>query len=366
MKRYLGITLLLFLCILLSGQSVDLKMRRLEYIQSLLEQKRQEIESMQEELDALSRNRESYEIEYQQKLRDLETLQSEEQVITRALRESEQRMELSKAELDQMSDLWCRQFNHFFIQQYSSSSSRENIIDKEYLPLIITQTKEKIDENQELLDAVLQNIERNRASQQRIRAQRDRESRIASNYVDEISRLDSMIATLSEEEQEIYREFQSLEESRRNLETMITHFQEESARAEVSYQFTTPRLIWPLKGEVISTFGEVHDEYHNISILNNGIDIQVAGAEEVKAVDFGIVVFAEAFKNYGKLIIIDHQNGYFSLYGNNGNLLVTKNDEVSLGQVIGIAGKDNGSDNYLLHFELRRHSKPVDPLAYLE
>jgi septal ring factor EnvC (AmiA/AmiB activator) len=357
---------MLLLYVLISGQSVDLKMRRLEYIQSLLDQKRQQIEAMQEELEDLSRDRESYEADYEQKLNDLEILQAEEQVITRTLRESEQRMELSKAELDQMSDLWCNQFRQYIISQHTSNASREDIIDKQYLPLIIVQTKEKIDENQEFLDAVLQNIEKNRVSQQRIREQRNRESRIANEYVDEISRLDNRITALTEDEQEIYREFQSLEESRRNLETMIAHFQAEGSGAALSYEFTTDRLIWPLRGEVISSFGEVHDEYHNISILNNGIDIQSSEADEVRAVDFGVVVFAEAFKNYGKLIIIDHQNGYFSLYGNNGNLLVTRDEVVSLGQTIGVAGRNNGSDSYLLHFELRRHSKPVDPLAYLE
>jgi septal ring factor EnvC (AmiA/AmiB activator) len=64
------------------------------------------------------------------------------------------------------------------------------------------------------------------------------------------------------------------------------------------------------------------------------------------------------------MIIIDHQNGFLSLYSNVGKILVTKNDAVELGQIIAIAGKKQDTDQYLLHFELRKDNEAIDPLPY--
>ena len=365
-KKYLVLIVILAVGIVLPAQNIDLKMRRLEYIQGQIDQKREQIEKTKSEINELSRDKENYEQQYQSLQNKIDKLTAEEQEINRTLRDSQRKMELSKTRLDETSALWQKQLYLFYMTHQVNNKSHESVIDKQYFPLMICQTKEIIDENQELLSLIKRNVEQTQSTQQRIRTEKNRENQVIGGFRNEISKLDNQIVSLVKEEEDISREFQELLRNRQSLENLITHFQTDPEGAQFSYQFTTSKLLWPLKGEVITNFGEVHDKHHNVTLLNNGIDIVVDRPQEVKAVDFGVVVFAELFMNYGRLIIIDHHNGYFSLYSNNGNLLVAKDDVVSLGQPIAIAGKKNNSDNYMLHFELRKNRTPVDPLAYLE
>ena len=365
-RKYSVLILILTISIVLVAQNIDLKMRRLEYIQGQIDQKREQIERTQKEIDNLSRDKDNYEVQYQTLQTRIAKLTAQEQEISRTLRDSQMRMELSKTRLDETSELWQKQLYLFYMTHQTNKKIQENVIDKQYFPLMICQTKEIINENQELLALIKKRMEQTQGTQQRILTEKNRENQVIGGYRNEISKLNNQIVTLVKEEEDISREFQELLQNRQSLENLITHFQTDPEGAQFSYQFTTSKLLWPLKGQVITNFGEIHDKHHNVTLLNNGIDIVVDKPMEVKAVDFGVVVFAELFMNYGRLIIIDHHNGYFSLYSNNGNLLVTKDDVVSLGQPIAIAGKKNNSESYMLHFELRKHRTPVDPLAYLE
>lgn len=366
MKRFFCLALLMSISLYLHSQSIDLQMRRLEYIQSLIEEKREQIEDTRAEIDDLNKDRENFEFQYSNLRSKIEDLTTREREVSQNLRSSQERLEQSQSQLEKVSDLWQQQIYLFYIMSQSDKRAKEKIIDKHYLPLMICQTKDRIDENRDLLAHLTKNVKESRASQQRLINEKNRENRNIDNHRSEISKLNSKIDQLSTEEQEIAREFASLQQSRQNLENLITQFQQEQGATQFSYEFTTGKLLWPIEGEVINNFGEEHNAHHNIILKNNGIDILTSEPSDVRAVDFGLVVFAEHYRNYGKLVIIDHQNGYFSLYANNSSLLVTKDEQVSIGDVIATAGRKNNSDNYMLHFELRRHSIPVDPLAYLE
>ncbi|MBW6515061.1 MAG: peptidoglycan DD-metalloendopeptidase family protein [Candidatus Cloacimonetes bacterium] len=365
-KRFIVIIVLMSLIFSLLAQGLDLKIKRLEYIQQQIDQKRNEIERTQEEIDHLSRDKENYEQQYQTTQRKLDNLSAQERELSRELQASRRRMEQSESKLNETRELWEKQIYYFYLTHQKNGHSKDNIVDRQYFPIMINQTKEVIDENSDLLAHIKQNVEQTQRSQKRVQTERNRENQTVSGYRNEISNLNNQIVILEQQEQEINREFQELLQSRQSLENLITHFQSEQLDTQFSYQFTTSKLLWPVKGKVINNFGEIRDEYYNVILLNNGIDIEVDKPLEVKAVDFGVVVFAELFRNYGRLVIIDHHNGYFSLYANNGNLLVAKDDVVSLGQPIAITGRKNNSDSYMLHFELRRERTPVDPLTYLE
>ena len=118
------------------------------------------------------------------------------------------------------------------------------------------------------------------------------------------------------------------------------------------------RWDWPVKGEIIAGFSMVKP-------INNGIDIAAKGGGPVKAAADGVVVYAGGnLRGYGKLVIIKHTNNFLSAYGNNAVLLVSEGDEVKAGRPIARVGGDN-VDQKILHFEIRRDGKPVDPLGLL-
>jgi len=117
-------------------------------------------------------------------------------------------------------------------------------------------------------------------------------------------------------------------------------------------------FIWPIKGKVI--------KYFNTSAghkKNKGIDIKATEGQLVKAARTGRVVFADKLSGYGKTVILDHRDGYFSVYANNSKLLVALNNFVLKNKEIAYAGTKNQLT--FLHFEIRKNSKEENPFHFL-
>jgi len=92
-----------------------------------------------------------------------------------------------------------------------------------------------------------------------------------------------------------------------------------------------------------------------------GIFISADIGSEVKAIFSGRVIFSDWLKGQGLLIIIDHGNGYMSLYGQNRNLLKTTGSWVEAGEIISYAGNSGGKKTNGLYFELRKDGVPINP-----
>jgi lipoprotein NlpD len=113
--------------------------------------------------------------------------------------------------------------------------------------------------------------------------------------------------------------------------------------------------IWPVKGKVLAPFTET----------TKGMDIAGKKGAPVLAAAAGRVVYAGVgLRGYGKLVIIKHNNTWLSAYAHNDNILVKEQQDVKKGQKIAEMGATD-SDQVMLHFEVRRQGKPVDPAKYL-
>ncbi|MBI3322777.1 MAG: LysM peptidoglycan-binding domain-containing M23 family metallopeptidase [Candidatus Omnitrophica bacterium] len=120
-------------------------------------------------------------------------------------------------------------------------------------------------------------------------------------------------------------------------------------------------FVWPVQGRVISIFGA-----RGRGRVNKGVDIQAPAGADVRAVRRGQVDFThENLPGFGKTIIIDHGDGFASVYAYVGEILVHKGDAVSQRQVIARVGSSGRSRVPALHFQIRRHQKPQNPLHYL-
>jgi len=123
-------------------------------------------------------------------------------------------------------------------------------------------------------------------------------------------------------------------------------------------------LPWPAPGVVIGRFGRQTSSRFGTSIARSGIEISLAEGLPIHAVHEGTVAYADQFTGYGNLIIVDHGDGAYSLYGYLSALEAARGAQVDAQTVIGSSGRDP-SGNPALYFELRIDGKPVDPLQWL-
>ncbi len=121
------------------------------------------------------------------------------------------------------------------------------------------------------------------------------------------------------------------------------------------------KLRLPVRGDVTNRFGANRADS---GISWKGLFIKANEGAEVKSVASGRVVFADWLRGFGNLIIVDHGDGYMSLYGNNQAILKLPGDSVRSGDAIAYVGNSGGNETNGLYYELRRQSRPFDPLSW--
>lgn len=121
------------------------------------------------------------------------------------------------------------------------------------------------------------------------------------------------------------------------------------------------KLRLPVRGNVSNRFGASREDS---GISWKGLFIKANEGTEVKSVASGQVVFADWLRGFGNLVIVDHGDGYMSLYGNNQAILKQTGDMVRGGDTIASVGNSGGNEANGVYYELRRQSKPFDPLAW--
>lgn len=121
------------------------------------------------------------------------------------------------------------------------------------------------------------------------------------------------------------------------------------------------KLRLPVRGDVTNRFGANRADS---GISWKGLFIRANEGAEVKSVASGRVVFADWLRGFGNLIIVDHGDGYMSLYGNNQAILKQAGDSVRGGDAIAYVGNSGGNETNGLYYELRRQSRPFDPLSW--
>jgi septal ring factor EnvC (AmiA/AmiB activator) len=131
--------------------------------------------------------------------------------------------------------------------------------------------------------------------------------------------------------------------------------------------FTTLKgqLPWPTHGTVASSFGrQEHPRYKTVT-FNRGIEISAPEGQEFVAVSGGSVLYADWFKGYGRLVVLDHGDGYYTVYAHASDVAVQVGDQVARGQRIGLVGDTGSPSGPQLYFEVRHRGRPQDPLAWL-
>ncbi|MBD8495513.1 peptidoglycan DD-metalloendopeptidase family protein [Pseudomonas syringae] len=122
------------------------------------------------------------------------------------------------------------------------------------------------------------------------------------------------------------------------------------------------KLPWPINGRLLARFGEARGDDERSRW--DGVMISASAGSQVHAVHGGRVVFADWLRGSGLLVILDHGNGYLTLYGHNQSLLKKAGDIVKAGEPIATAGNSGGQEAAALYFAIRQQGRPSDPAQW--
>jgi murein DD-endopeptidase MepM/ murein hydrolase activator NlpD len=123
--------------------------------------------------------------------------------------------------------------------------------------------------------------------------------------------------------------------------------------------------LWPVEGRVTGSFGERIDPFNGEGAFHSGIDISTSYGNRVIAPADGVVDFADFYSGYGRMIEIEHSQGFSTRYGHLASFAVTPGQTVHRGQVIGYVGLSGRSTGPHLHYEVWLHNNPVNPYNFL-
>jgi len=125
-------------------------------------------------------------------------------------------------------------------------------------------------------------------------------------------------------------------------------------------------LNMPVNGKIISFFGPFKNTKFNVVNYQSGINIKADRGEPIQAVHAGRVLFASWFKGYGNMVIVDHGDHYYTIYAHTEEVFKAKGEQVDAGEVIATVGDSGSMVGPGLHFEVRHHGKPQDPLNWIK
>lgn len=181
------------------------------------------------------------------------------------------------------------------------------------------------------------------------------------------SRRQQTLASLDTEIRDRRSERQELEADRERLEKLLREVEEAissipAPNESAPFKSLRNKLPWPAKGKVFSNFG---DSYADGKLRRNGMMMNTAEDADIRAVHYGRVVFANWLRGFGLMTIVDHGDGYMTVYGHSSSLFTSPGDWVDAGQAIAAAGRTGGTNDPALYFEIRHNGKPVNPRSWL-
>ena len=214
----------------------------------------------------------------------------------------------------------------------------------------------------------------------RLEAHRDEKRRRADEYQKRIKQMaaerrqrSKLLARVRKEKSAQLTAIESLKVAARDLDEKIKNLGIGSTAATPQkYTAVEPfraykgLLKMPVKGKIASLFGKFKNNRYQVLNFRSGIEIQTERGEPIAAVYAGKILYADWFKGYGNMIIIDHGDNYYTVYAHIEEAFKSTGDAVEAGEVIATVGDTGSITGPKLYFEVRHHGKPLDPMQWLE
>ena len=225
----------------------------------------------------------------------------------------------------------------------------------------------------ENIDAVNRHLAELAQLQDRAATERERLAALAAQTEAELERLDrvqgqrrELLASLKTRLQEEGAEIERLASEEKDLTRLIAELtsilSDYPITSDAPFTELKGALTWPVAGTPVHDFGQPRA---GGGLKWNGVVLAAPRGREVRAVYHGRVVFADWLAGLGLLVIVDHGEGYMTLYGYNETTLKSAGDWVAPGDVIATVGDSGGQASSSLYFEIRQGTKPIDPRGWI-
>jgi murein DD-endopeptidase MepM/ murein hydrolase activator NlpD len=184
--------------------------------------------------------------------------------------------------------------------------------------------------------------------------------RVAQLREEQVSILDKerprLVSRLHQDLLELRREAWQREQNLKELHDFL--------QSQKSVLLSIPYL-WPVLGRISSGFGENRSSASAGARVHKGVDISATSGTPIVAPADGIVTFAGRESEYGRLVTIDHGNGFSTAYGHLQEILIQAGEKIKKGQPLGTVGTSGNTTGPHLHYEVRIQGNPVDPARYM-
>lgn len=197
-------------------------------------------------------------------------------------------------------------------------------------------------------------------------------------YVASLDKKKTLVKKLKWDKSVFSKQLTEAEQNYKKLNSLIVALEKkrkerESKKSDVSsyaanlknFKKAKGKLSWPVKGKIISRYGKQKNTKLKTYIKNTGIDIKAKSGDQARAVFKGLVSMITYISGYGNTVIIDHGEGYYSVYSHLSDIFVEEDQFINAGYIIGLVGESGSLDGAKLHFEIYAKENTVDPIKWL-
>ena len=317
-------------------------------LQDALREAEVQIGELDRELGALGRERRALQ-------QGLKVLDAEGKQLRRAQR---QRTDTIDASIQQ---LWVLQQGGGFRIWLGDQDPQDVARNLAYFQTLIEAQQQAIAEYELGLGTIAENRSRIVRAETSLREQAVATEATKTMLTDQRATRQTTLALMNKRVEDDQQRLSALERDQVRLNALLSELETVAAatppRARVPFADTQSRLAMPVAGTLKNRYGA----RRNADIRWRGWLIAADEGEPVRAVHAGDIIYADWLRGQGLLMVVDHGEGWLSLYARNHSLLRGVGDRVSAGDIIAKAGASGGSETSGLYFEIRHHGEPVDP-----
>ncbi len=257
---------------------------------------------------------------------------------------------------------------------FTSRSYEDFWSTRRYLTSILEQDRALIDDYRKRKGAVGDYRRQLKDDEQELQLLKKKTEQKKTEVQKDLGQKGRLLESVRQEKQTHLAAIKDLEAASAQLQGLINRLEkelQEKARERAfspvgkGFGLLRGKLPHPVAGKVVSTFGKNENPKFNTFSVQKGIEIEAPMGAGIRAVHEGRVLYSDWFKGYGKILIIDHGEGYYTLSGHASSLLKGVGEEVRAGEVVALVGDTGSLKGSCLYFEIRQRGKPLDPLEWL-